>query len=433
MGIQRVAVIGAGISGLTSAWLLSTKYKVSLYERNDWHGGHAHTVDASDPGADQTQSIDTGFVVYNEKNYPNLIALFDYLGVPTQPTDMSFAVSLNQGELEYSGSGFNGLFAQRRNLISPSHWRLLLDIVAFNKDAKTFLEQPTQTPLTLGEFLTEHQHSRNLQQHYLLPMGAAIWSCPVETMLNFPAHSFLKFCDNHGLLDLKNRPKWRTVTGGSKQYVNKILKEIEGNVEFYQAANSVTRDAKQVVIESAEKQASYDAVVFACHADEALSLLEQPSQNEQEILGCFKYEENETWLHTDERLMPESKRVWSCWNYLANWSEQNTPVMSATYWANRLHRLQCDTNFFISLNPPVAPEADKVIARFNYSHPIFDQQAVAAQQQLNQVQGENMAWFCGSYAGYGFHEDGLTSAINTCGLLDVRPPWTNTEKLLDAA
>lgn len=433
MGIQRVAVIGAGISGLTSAWLLSTKYKVSLYERNDWHGGHAHTVDVPDTEPDQTQSIDTGFVVYNEKNYPNLIALFKHFEIATQPTDMSFAVSLNQGELEYSGSGFNGLFAQRRNLLSPTHWRLLLDIVAFNKDAKAFLQQPPETPVSLGQFLSERQHSTNLQQHYLLPMGAAIWSCPVETMLNFPAYSFLKFCDNHGLLDLKNRPKWRTVTGGSKHYVNKILAEIEGTVELKQQADSVTRDANQVVINSAGKEESYDAVVFACHADEALALLQQPSQNEQEILGCFKYEDNETWLHTDERLMPKAKRVWSCWNYLAHWSEQNTPVMSATYWANRLHRLSSDTNFFISLNPPVVPEADKVISKYNYSHPVFDQQAVAAQQQLKHIQGENMAWFCGSYASYGFHEDGLASAINTCSLLDVTPPWTNTEQLLDAA
>ncbi len=432
MGIQRVAVIGAGISGLTSAWLLSTKYKVSLYERNDWHGGHAHTVDAQETESDRSHPIDTGFVVYNEKNYPNLIALFNHFNVATQPTDMSFAVSLNQGELEYSGSGFNGLFAQRRNLLNPGHWRLLLDIVAFNKDAKAFLKQP-ETSLSLGEYLTQHQHSTKLQQHYLLPMGAAIWSCPVETMLNFPAYSFLKFCDNHGLLDLKNRPKWRTVSGGSKHYVSKILGEIQGTVELLQQADSVKRDANQVLINSAGKEQSYDAVVFACHADEALTLLQQPTQAEQEILGCFKYEENETWLHTDERLMPESKRVWSCWNYLANWSKQNTPVMSATYWANRLHRLQCDTNFFISLNPPVAPAMDKVIARYNYSHPIFDHKAVAAQQQLERIQGDKMAWFCGSYAKYGFHEDGLTSAINTCGMLDVTPPWVNNERLLDAA
>lgn len=433
MGIQRVAVIGAGISGLTSAWLLSTKYNVSLYERNDWHGGHAHTVDAPESGTDLIHAIDTGFVVYNEKNYPNLIALFEYFNIATQPTDMSFAVSLNQGELEYSGSGFNGLFAQRRNLISPGHWRLLLDIVAFNKDAKAFLEQPPQTSLSLGEFLTQHQHSTKLQQHYLLPMGAAIWSCPVETMLNFPAYSFLKFCDNHGLLDLKNRPKWRTVTGGSKNYVNKILAEIQGKVELHHQADSVKRGTNHITIKCGNEEQSYDAVVFACHADEALALLQQPTASEQEILGCFKYEENETWLHSDERLMPKTKRVWSCWNYLAQWSEQSAPVMSATYWANRLHRLECDTDFFISLNPPLAPASDKVIGKFNYSHPIFDQQAVAAQQQLLHIQGEKMAWFCGSYAKYGFHEDGLASAIDTCSLLGVTPPWSNTEQFLDAA
>lgn len=425
MGTQQIAVIGAGIAGLSSTWLLSQKYNVTLFERDDWYGGHAHTVDvATECG---TFSIDTGFVVYNEKNYPNLIALFEHLNVATQETDMSFAVSLNRGELEYSGDGLNGIFAQRRNLFNPQQWRLLFGILKFNRAAKIFLQDDQDRDLSLGEFLRDGDHSEIMQQRYLLPMGAAIWSCPVETMLEFPAHSFIQFCENHGLLDLKGRPQWRTLLNGSQQYVRAILDDLPETVTFRGGADSVARNNQRIQISSSGQVDEFDHVVFACHADDALALLEQPSKDEQRIVGSFKYQKNHTWLHSDDALMPKTRTTWSSWNYLAQWRHAETPVMSATYWANNLHRFDCATDYFVSLNPPSKPAQSKVLREMWYTHPIFDQAALLAKQELQTVQGNSNTWYCGSYAGFGFHEDAISSAMQTCALLGVTAPWVNND------
>ena len=425
MSRQQIAVIGAGIAGLSSTWLLSQKYNVTLFERNDWYGGHANTVDV------QTKqgkfSIDTGFVVYNDKNYPNLIALFKHLKVLTQPTDMSFAVSINRGQLEYSGDGLNGIFAQRRNLFNPQQWRLLFGILKFNRDAKSFLQKQNDLELSLGDFLENGGHSEIMQQRYLLPMGAAIWSCPVETMLQFPAHSFIQFCENHGLLDLKGRPQWRTLINGSQQYVQAILKDLPDSVELLGGADSVARSDDGVRVKCGGKIYEFDEVVFACHADEALALLEQPSADEKRVVGSFKYQQNHTWLHSDKSLMPKTRSTWSSWNYLAQWQQQEVPVMSATYWANNLHRFECDADYFVSLNPPAKPANDTVLKEIWYAHPIFDQAALKAKQELPSIQGANNTWYCGSYAGFGFHEDAISSAINTCSLLGVAAPWVSND------
>ncbi len=421
MGTQQIAVIGAGIAGLSSIWLLSQKYNVTLFERSDWYGGHANTVDVETRQG--TFSIDTGFVVYNERNYPNLIALFKHLKVLTQPTDMSFSVSLNRGELEYSGDGLNGIFAQRRNLFNPQQWRLLFNILKFNRAAKTFLRKNPASELTLAEFLENGGHSEIMQQRYLLPMGAAIWSCPVETMLQFPAYSFIQFCENHGLLDLKGRPQWRTLINGSQQYVQAILKDLPDSVMLRGGVESVKRVNNKVTIASEGELHEFDHVVFACHADEALALLEQPTADELDIIGSFKYQKNHTWLHSDDALMPKTRATWSSWNYLAHWKHEETPVMSATYWANNLHRFECDTDYFVSLNPPLKPDPDKTLREIWYTHPVFDQAALDAKQKLPTIQGTKNTWYCGSYAGFGFHEDALSSAMQTCSLLDVTAPW----------
>lgn len=431
---QSIAIIGSGITGLSASWLLHKKYKVTLFEKNSHIGGHTHTHDV--PEDDKMLSIDSGFIVYNEKNYPNLVGLFNQLDVETQATDMSFAFSLDKGKLEYSGTDLKGMFAQRRNLFSLKHWRLIAEIVRFNKVAHAALadinkNNPTTllfnhgVPLTLAAFLAQHKFSHDLQQHYLLPMGAAIWSCPMEVMNSFPAYSFLRFFSNHGLIDLHNRPQWRSVVGGSREYVKKIM--AEADLEIKGAAKSVVRHKHAVDVLVEEECLRFDQVIFACHADEALALLETASPDEQDILGCFNYQENQTYLHTDVSLMPQRKKAWCSWNYLAS-SEKGqgaTKKVTATYWMNSLQTLQSDQQYLVTLNPFYQIDPSKVIKEMTYHHPVFDHDALHAQTRLKEIQGKNNSWFCGSYSGYGFHEDALSSSLAVCEQLGVIAPWNN--------
>lgn len=427
---KKIAVIGSGITGLASAWLLHKQYDVTLFEKNAYIGGHTHTIDV--PETDRQVPVDTGFIVYNDRNYPNLIGLFAQLGIPTRDTDMSFGFSLNQGELEYSGSSLNTLFAQRKNLLRLSHWRLLKEIMRFNKVAHRLLENPVAVPdMSLGEMLDAHQFSRDMREHYLLPMGAAIWSCPVDTMLAFPALSFLRFFANHGLIDIQNRPQWRTVCGGSSVYVRKLLAEMGDKITIQSGAIRVERSATQASVFTDTAQHDFDAVIFACHADEALALLAQPSAEEQRILGCFRYEKNQTYLHTDANLMPVNRKVWSSWNYLATSQPEYANArqqMTATYWMNNLQGLETTTDYFVTLNPYQLPRDQHIIAEMTYEHPIFDQAAVAAQPQLASLQGQQQSWFCGSYHRYGFHEDAIASAVKVCQDFGVTPVWVKAQE-----
>lgn len=427
---KKIAVIGSGITGLASAWLLHKQYDVTLFEKNTYIGGHTHTIDV--PEQDRQIPVDTGFIVYNDRNYPNLIGLFAQLGIPTRDTDMSFGFSLNQGELEYSGSSLNTLFAQRKNLLRLSHWRLLKEIMRFNKVAHRLLENPVAAPdMNLGEMLDAHQFSRDMREHYLLPMGAAIWSCPVDTMLAFPALSFLRFFANHGLIDIQNRPQWRTVCGGSSVYVRKLLAEMGDKITIQSGAIRVERNDTQASVFTATAQHDFDAVIFACHADEALALLAQPSAEEQRILGCFRYEKNQTYLHTDTNLMPVNRKVWSSWNYLATSQPEYANArqqMTATYWMNNLQELDTSTDYFVTLNPYQLPRDQHIIAEMTYEHPIFDQAAVAAQPQLASLQGQQHSWFCGSYHRYGFHEDAIASAVKICADFGVTPVWVKAQE-----
>ncbi|WP_299879729.1 NAD(P)/FAD-dependent oxidoreductase [uncultured Cocleimonas sp.] len=430
---QSISIIGSGVTGLSAAWLLNEKYDVTLFEKNDYLGGHTHTHDVLE--SDTKLAIDSGFIVYNEKNYPNLVGLFEELEVKTQATDMSFAFSMNQGELEYAGSGLKGMFAQRGNLVSIKHWRLIQEIIRFNKTAHAelpTLEKDKSSELSLGDFLKQHNFSKDLQQNYLLPMGAAIWSCPVEIMNTFPAHSFLRFFANHGLIDLQNRPQWRSVVGGSREYIRKMMPTLSTEICIKGGAESVSRttnkDKGNVEVISDGKRFYFDQVIFACHADEALKLIDQPSEDEIGILSCFKYQENITYLHTDETLMPKRKNAWCSWNYLAqagtdaeDGSEESK--VTATYWMNNLQKIKAEKNYLVTLNPYQQLDETKVIKKMTYHHPVFDRDAIYAQSRLEELQGENNCWFCGSYTGYGFHEDALASSVKICEKLGVIAPW----------
>jgi len=423
---MRIAIVGSGIAGLSAAWLLRQKHDISLFERNDYCGGHTHTVGvATDAGE---LGVDTGFMVFNRRNYPLLTRLFEHIGIRTQATDMSFSVSLDNGRLEYAGSGISALFAQRRNLLNPRHYCMLWSILRFNRDARALLASPYPEQTTLDEFLERGRYGRAFRDRYLLPMAAAIWSCPTSTMARFPAVSLARFFANHGLLDLHDRPQWHTVCGGSREYAKRLLAPLQGRVHTANAVTGVERlpDSIRIHHRDLEPQ-QFDAVVLACHADEALRLLHNPTSAERRVLSCFSYQHNRTLLHSDPRLMPHRSRVWASWNYLGQRQPDNRDAVSVSYWMNRLQRLHRAPPLFVSLNPLRDPAPDKVIAEMDYTHPVFDASAMQAQQQLAGLQGRHRLWFCGSYFGYGFHEDALRSAVTVARLLGAEAPWAQAE------
>ncbi len=420
----NIAVIGSGISGLSCAWLLSQQHNVTLFEKDDRFGGHSNTVTVNHGG--QSVPVDTGFIVFNPASYPNLVALFKHLQVPVIDSDMSFAVSLDAGRLEYAGTDLNGLFAQRRNLFSPGFWQMLMDILRFYRQSPTMLASVTDDT-TLAQLLAQHGFSSRFRDDHLLPMGAAIWSTPLDKMMDYPAKSFLRFCDNHGLLQIQDRPQWQTVRGGSRVYVEKLLAELGDRVLANTGVRSVSRQSiggrTQVRISDWQGQEHrFDHVVMACHADQTLKLLGDASSQEGRLLGAVKFERNRAVLHSDAALMPKRRRAWSSWNYLRQSSEN--PQLAVSYWMNRLQQLPDSLPLFVTLNPFTEPDADKVHGAFLYDHPVFDRQALAAQQQLWSLQGERNTWFCGAWFGYGFHEDGLQSGLAVAEALGGQSrPW----------
>ena len=422
---ERVAVIGAGISGLGSAWLLSRGHDVTLYESAERLGGHTNTVTVRERGGEV--SVDTGFIVYNEKNYPLLTALFNWLKVPTQASDMSFGVSIAEGALEYAGDNLNTLFAQRRNLLRPRHWRMLLEILRFNRETLATLASDGFGEQTLGEYLDAGRFSARFRYHYLLPMGGAIWSCPVDTMLKFPARSFAKFFENHGLLSVNNRPQWRTVVGGSHEYIKRLLADFPGEVRIATPVVAVRREADAVTVTSADGRSdTFDRVVLACHAPQALAMMQDANERERELLGAFQTQPNEAFLHSDTSLMPQRRLAWSSWNYLADDAMDGSGDVSVSYWMNRLQSIESDRHYIVSLNPLREPDPDKVMYRATYQHPVFDSSAVAAQQRLDDIQGPHL-YFAGAWTGYGFHEDGFRSAVRVAEHFGLRPPWNETD------
>lgn len=425
----RIAVIGTGIAGMASAWLLSRRCEVTLYEADARAGGHSNTVMVDDPGG--PCAVDTGFIVHNRLNYPQLSALFQTLGVATQPGEMSFAVSLDAGRLEYSGTSLNGLFGQRSNLLRPAFHRMLIDIVRFNRAGKRLARQGGDAAESLGAFLDRHRFGSAMRDQYLLPMAAAIWSCPPTAMLDFPALSLARFYENHGLLNLNDRPQWRTVSGGSTQYVRAIIAPLADRLRLATPVTQVVAGNGTLrVLDARGGEECFDQVVIATHADQARRLLPDGDLRAR-LLGAFRYQDNHAVLHTDRALMPRRRRVWSAWNYLATGggqaAQQASQQVSVSYWMNLLQCLRCAREYFVSLNPLYEPRADTVVARFDYSHPVFDAAAMAAQKRLPEVNGQDGVWLAGSYFGHGFHEDALCSAVEVATQLGAPAPWSEHE------
>ena len=417
---KRIAVVGTGISGMSAAWLLSQRHDVTVYEREGRPGGHSNTVIVDTP--EGPIPVDTGFIVFNEKTYPNLTALFAHLGVPTQPSEMSFAVSLADGELEYSGSSLNRLFAQRSNVFRPRFWSMLNDLWRFYREAPRDL--PSLDELSsLKQYLDAGAYGEVFRSDHLLPMAAAIWSASPSLMLQYPAASFIRFHDNHGLLRIRNRPQWRTVTGASRVYVSALVRQFRHAVGLFRGVTAVRRFEQKVEVRDCGGNIeSYDDVVIATHADQALSLLQNPTADEQELLGAFRYSTNRAVLHSDATLMPRRRSVWASWNYIGNRGEDIQRNPTVTYWMNKLQRLPTSQMLFVTLNPTREPQLP--ICEESYEHPIFDGAAMRAQRRLWSLQGQSRTWFCGSYFGAGFHEDGLQAALAVAEAVgDVRRPW----------
>ena len=420
---RTVAVIGSGISGLGAAWLLSRSCQVTLFEDNDYCGGHSNTVVAET--AQGPVPVDTGFIVFNAPNYPNLTALFAHLDVETRETTMSFSASLKGGRFEYSGSGLGGLLAQPGNAIKPRFWSMVRDILRFYQEAPSILLDDAAGQESLGDYLKRNGYRDNFIQDHLMPMAAAIWSAPTDEMMAFPAASFVRFFINHGLLQVKDRPLWRTVKGGSRQYVKRLLHDAAvvvrkdtGIVRVRRMADGVDLTDKHGAVHR------FDQVVMASHADQSLAMIEDATDEERSILGAFGYQKNRAILHSDPSLMPRRKRAWAAWNYCRNGDRPTDPV-SVTYWMNALQHIDPGIPLFVSLNPNREPARGLVHYETNYDHPLFDAAAIEAQHDLWRIQGARRTWFCGAYCGYGFHEDGLQSGLAVAEALgEVRRPWT---------
>ena len=420
---QKIAIIGSGIAGMSAAWLLDKSHDVTVYESSARVGGHSHTVQASTPGGDV--AVDTGFIVYNAVNYPNLVALFDHLDVPTKASNMGFAVSLDRGRMEYGGDNLVTLFSQPRNLIRPRFWSMLSELLRFYREAPAHAEQLEADLTTLGDYLDAHGYGQAFQDDHLLPQAAAIWSASARDIRDYPAAAFIRFCDNHGLLKIADRPVWRTVEGGSRAYVSRLTAGYADRIRVGVAALGVARTAKGVVVrDSRGGSDTYDQVVIAAHADEGLAMLETPTHAERTLLGAFGYSRNETVLHSDIALMPRRKALWSAWNYLGRTEPGGDRQLCVTYWMNRLQGLPGATPLLVTLNPLQPPDPAKVFHTQVYEHPRFDAAAIRAQRDLWSIQGEGGVWWCGAYFGSGFHEDGLQAGLAVAEAMGgVRRPW----------
>ena len=415
--MKRIAVIGAGIAGLSAAWLLSRRYDVHLFEKADRIGGHTHTHTIPDPdGPGGVVHLDTGFLVHNNRTYPMLLKLFDELGVERLDSDMSFAVSCRDPDFEYSSRDLNGLFAQRSNLWRPGHYRLLAEILRFNREAPRLLAHPGADDITLGDFLDSHTFTGEFLDRFLFPMASAVWSAALPTLRGFPATTLIRFFHNHGMLSATDNPVWRVVRGGSAAYIPQLLAAPNLTIHTNAAPGRVTRTRDGVRLEFADK-AAVDAadVVFACHGDEVLPMLADASPLEREILSAFTTSHNDTWLHTDPAWLPRRPAARASWNVLIG--ERDEACL--TYDLNRLQRLETRTQYCVTLNPPRPIPADRVLARMSYTHPLFTQAAVRAQSRWDEISGRNRIHLCGAYWFYGFHEDGIRSGARVAQSLGV--------------
>ena len=417
---MRIAVIGSGISGLASAYLLRNHAEIHLFETADRLGGHSHTVNAQ--FGEKTVPVDTGFIVYNPLNYPNLISLFDQLNVPNQVSDMSFSVSLNRGAMEYEGS-LKGLVAQPSNLTKPRYWSMLGDLVRFYRTAPRHAHTGPEKE-TLGAFVERQNYGDAFVYDHLIPMGAAIWSADTAGMMAFPVRSFMRFMENHKLLNFIDRPQWRTVSGGSREYVNRIAACLGQNIHLSTDVVDVRRARGGVLLNiKGQGEVWFDKAVMAAHADQSLALISDAHQDERTILSAFRFQPNLAVLHSDPHLMPQRKSAWASWNYMGYDAAQNE--LCLTYWMNRLQSIDAAYPLFETLNPVLAPRDDLIHGSYHYRHPIFDAAAIAAQPKLASIQGRDHLFFAGAWTGYGFHEDGLKSAIAIAKTLGAEVPWNS--------
>ncbi len=408
---MKIAVIGSGISGLSAAYFLSKKFKVDLFEKEDHFGGHSFTYDIKE--YDKVTPVDLGFIVFNKITYPNLVKFFEDLNVPYEKSDMSFSVSIKNTNIEYCGSGLGGIFTNKSNLLNFKFLKMIKEIISFYKIAPTLLEKNIKDQ-SLGEFLNDKKLSKYFIDYHLIPMVAAIWSMPFSKAKEMPIKFFLNFFTNHGLFKLKNRPQWYTVSNRSRTYVKKVIDKISGEIFKNYKVSKIIRSNDNVRIMIGKEYIDYDQVVLASHADESLNILERPTEEEKNILGKFKYVENEAVLHSDEGLMPKKKRAWSSWNSISD--GKNTSI---TYWLNKLQNLETTKNYFLTLNPIYKLNDNFIIKKINFTHPYLNHDNTLLQKKLHSIQGKKRTWFCGSYFGYGFHEDGLRSSIELANNLKI--------------
>ncbi|VXC62220.1 NAD(P)/FAD-dependent oxidoreductase [Pseudomonas sp. 8O] len=405
---MKIAIVGSGIAGLTCAYLLNRQHDIQVFEASDWIGGHTHTVDVQVEG--RSYAIDTGFIVFNDWTYPNFIRLLEQIGVGFKPTEMSFSVSDPATGVEYNGHDLNTLFAQRSNLLSPAFWGMLRDILRFNRQSLDDLaNNRISADTTLGQYLDSNGYGRRFIEHYIVPMGSAIWSMSLADMLGFPLQFFVRFCKNHGLLSVSDRPTWQVIEGGSRSYVAPLTASFAERIRLNCPVSRVMRDEDGVTLHSAAGAERFDKVIFACHSDQALALLDQASEKEREILGALPYANNDVVLHTDTRLLPKRKLAWASWNYrLGGPREQMAAV---TYDMNILQGIESDTTFCVSLNQTAAIDPSKILARFQYAHPQYSLAGTAAQARWEELLGGQHTYYCGAYWANGFHEDGVVSAL----------------------
>ncbi|MDB5491633.1 MAG: flavin-containing amine oxidase [Micavibrio sp.] len=414
---MKIAIIGTGISGLGAAYLLQGRHDITLYEPNSYIGGHSRTIEVANGRS--TVPVDTGFIVFNHRNYPHLTGLFRHLGVETVPSNMSFGASVANGWLEY---GSMGMFAQKENFLRPQFWGMLRDILRFNRNALSFIAGKPE--MTLRECMDRMKMGDWFRRYYLQAMGAAIWSCSVETILDYPAATFLRFFENHGLLTVGQQPQWHTVKGGSREYIAKITAGFRDKIRLSCAATVVSRTGEGAIVTDSQGGKEYfDQVIFACHADMALRLLDQADEAEREILGAFAYQKNTVVVHNDESFMPRHRKCWSSWVYLTEGARDDSPVVSLSYWMNNLQGLKTDRPLIVTLNPGRLPAQDLILDTHEFDHPVFTIAAINAQRRIPEIQDRGGIWHCGAYQRYGFHEDGLMSAVAVAEKLGATVPW----------
>ena len=414
---MKVAIIGSGISGLAATYALHRAgHDITLYEKNDYLGGHSRTIDIDEKG--QKIPVDTGFIVFNYRNYPHLTALFEHLGVAVEKSDMSFGVDINKGWLQYSSKN---VFRRLQNIARPQYWKMLLDIIKFNKNAARYLDKSTD--ITIRQCLDELGMGQWFRNYYLQAMGAAIWSCPISKIENFPAKTFIRFFENHGLLTVNDQPQWYTVTGGSREYIKKITTEFQDKIKLSTPVISAHHQDDKIIVTSDKDEEIYDHVIFACHADQAMKLLKNPTPKQKEIIGAFTYQDNKIVVHRDMDFMPADRSCWASWIYLSETLSDDSDNVSLSYWMNNLQNFKTEKPVIITLNPPNMPKSELTDDVHFFDHPVFDRKAIEAQEKIEQAQGHGNCWFVGAYQRYGFHEDGILSAACVLEKMDIKIPW----------